>query len=126
MQRLSVKLKFACGEPRLDELHLQHRMDRARWRLVHSVRGRKVQGVDRISSVYGLWGRDVFYSSKFDMHSLSIKLQLASEERSFDELHLQHRMDWMDTFSVFVEYQKYSGTVWTCVRHRRILGRVSE
>jgi hypothetical protein len=59
MQRLSVKLQLACGERSFDELHLQHRMDRARWRLVHSVRGRKVQGVDRIISMHGLWGRDV-------------------------------------------------------------------
>jgi hypothetical protein len=39
---------------------------------VHSVRGRKVQGVNRI-------GR---------LHRLSAKLQLACGERSFDELHL--------------------------------------
>jgi len=44
---------------------------------VHSVRGRQVQGVNWVSSVHGL----------------SVKLQLACGERSFDELYLQRRMD---------------------------------
>ncbi len=47
--------------------------------------------------MHGLRGRDVFYSSrglsKLDMQRLSVKLQLACRERSFDELHLQRRMD---------------------------------
>ncbi len=47
--------------------------------------------------MHGLRGRDVFYSSrglsKLDVQGLSVKLQLACGERSFDELHLQHRMD---------------------------------
>ncbi len=47
--------------------------------------------------MHGLRGRDVLYSSrglnKLDMQHLSIKLHLACGERSFDELHLQHRMD---------------------------------
>ena len=63
------------------------------------MRGRKVQGVDRISAVHGLRGRDVFYtrkaSSKLDMHSLSVKLLLACGELSFDELqHLQLGLLW--------------------------------
>jgi hypothetical protein len=41
--------------------------------------------------VYTVWGGDVFHSSrglsKLDMHRLSVKLHLASRERSFDELH---------------------------------------
>jgi hypothetical protein len=57
-----------------------------------SVRGREVQGVDRIGRVHGLRDRDVLYSSrglsKLDMQRLSVKLQLACGERSFDELHL--------------------------------------
>jgi hypothetical protein len=109
MQRLSVKLQLACGERSFDELHLQHRMDGTDWRPVRSVRGWKVQGVDRnchlhrlcgrqvhgvdrSSSVHGLRGRDVFYSSrglsKLDMHRLSVKLELVCGERIFDELHL--------------------------------------
>ena len=44
-----------------------------------------------------LRGGDVFHSSrglsKLDMHRLSVKLQLVCGERSFDELHLQHRID---------------------------------
>ena len=47
--------------------------------------------------MHGLRGRDVFYSSrglsKLDMQRLSVKLQLACRELSFDELHLQRRMD---------------------------------
>ena len=47
--------------------------------------------------MHGLRGRDVFYSSrglsKLDMQRLSVKLQLACGERSFDELHLQHRIN---------------------------------
>jgi hypothetical protein len=50
--------------------------------------GRKVQDVDRISSVHGLRGRDVFYSSKLDMQRLSVKLELTGGEHSFDEVHL--------------------------------------
>jgi hypothetical protein len=74
------------------------------------MRGRKVQGLDRISSVHGLRGRDVFYSnwcnplhemrdrdvlyssrglSKLDMQRLSVKLQLACGESRLDELRLQ-------------------------------------
>ena len=53
--------------------------------------------MDRISCVHQLRDRDVFYSSKgrrnFDMHRLSVRLQLDCGERSFDELHLQRRMD---------------------------------
>ena len=47
--------------------------------------------------MHGLWGGDVVYNGrvliKLDMHRLSVKLQLACRERSFDELHLQRRMD---------------------------------
>jgi hypothetical protein len=64
---------------------------------VHSVRGRKVQDVNRIGRVHGLWDRDVFFSYwcspvhqlwsrdlfdrirdliKHDMQRLSVKLQL--------------------------------------------------
>jgi hypothetical protein len=47
--------------------------------------------------LHGLWGRDVLYrsrgSSKLDMQRLSVKRQLACGKRSFDELHLQHRID---------------------------------
>ena len=81
MHRLSVKLQLACGELSCDELHLQRRLFWTLWRLVHIVHIRKVQGVDRISRLHKLWSRDVFYNrrglSKFDMHRLSIKLQLA-------------------------------------------------
>jgi hypothetical protein len=48
VQRLSLKLKLACGERSFDELHLQQRMDRARWWHLYSVRGREVQGVNRM------------------------------------------------------------------------------
>jgi hypothetical protein len=78
---VSSELQLACGEPRLDELRLQRGVFWARWRLVHSVRGRKVQGVDRNCHLLGLRGRDVLYSSrglsKLDMQRLSVKLQLA-------------------------------------------------
>jgi hypothetical protein len=76
MHRLSIKHQLVYGERSFGELHLQRRMGRTRWWHLHSVRGRKVQGVDRI-------GR---------MHGLSVKLQLACGERSFDELHLQRRL----------------------------------
>jgi hypothetical protein len=72
LQCLSVNLQLACGKRIFDELHLQRRMDRTPWRHLHSVRGRKVQGVNRIGRVLGL----------------SVKLQLARGELSFDELHL--------------------------------------
>jgi hypothetical protein len=59
---------------------------------VHSVRGWNVQGVNGIGHVLGLRGRDVLSSSrglsKLDMQRLSVKLQLACGERSFDELRL--------------------------------------
>ena len=59
---------------------------------MHSVRARQVQGVNRISRLHGLRGRDVFHSirglSKFDVYSLSVKLQLACGELRFNELHL--------------------------------------
>ena len=70
MQRLSVKRQVACWERSFDELYLQHWMDRARWRYLHGVRGRKVQGVGRISLV----------------QRLSVKLQLTCGELSFDDL----------------------------------------
>jgi hypothetical protein len=113
MQLLSVKIQLACGERSFDELHLQRWLFWARWKHVHSVRERKVQDVDRISSVHGLWSRDVFYRnwsnlvhqlwsrhifdisrglSKVGMQRLSIKLQLDRGERSFDQLHLQRRV----------------------------------
>ena len=73
--------------------------------------GRQVQDVDRISSVHGLRDRDIFYRnwpqcnsvhqlcsrhlfhssrglSKLDVQRMYVKLQLASGELSFDELHL--------------------------------------
>ena len=103
VQRMYVKLQLACGELSFDELHLQRRINRARWRHVHSVRGRKVQGVNRIGHVHGLRGGDVFCSNwcspvhqllwnrdlfdrirgliKHDMQRLSVKLQLACGER---------------------------------------------
>jgi hypothetical protein len=75
MHRLSVKLHLACRERKLDELHLQCRINGAEWRPVCSV-----------------WGGDVFCSSRFlsklDMHRLSVQLHLTSGERSFDQLHL--------------------------------------
>ena len=44
--------------------------------------------------MHELRGRDVFYSCRgLNMQRLSVKLQLACGERSFDELHLQRRMD---------------------------------
>ena len=114
MQRLSVSLQLACGELSFGELHLQCRLYGARWKHVHSVRGRQVQGVNRIGRVHGLrcrdvlyssrglspvhklWSRDVFHSrrglSKLDMHRLSVELLLACGERSFDQLHLQRRL----------------------------------
>ena len=93
MQRLSVKLQLTCGERIFDELHLQHWMDRARWRLVHSMCCRKVQGIDRTSRVQRLCSKDVFGRSKSRyMQRLSVSLQLACGERSFDELHLQRRL----------------------------------
>jgi hypothetical protein len=93
MQRLSVKLQLACGER---ELHLQRRINWAEWRPVRSVRGRKVQVVDRICRLLGLygrvilWGHDLFllYSSrgqsKIDMHRLPVKQHIALWEHSFD------------------------------------------
>ncbi len=93
MYSLSVKLQLTGGERSFDELHLQHRMDRARWWHVHSMCGRKVQGVDRINSMHRLRDRDVLYSSrglsKLDMQRLSVKLQLACGEPRLDELRLQ-------------------------------------
>jgi hypothetical protein len=43
MLHLSVKLQVTCGELSFGELHLQRGLFWARWRHVHSVRGRKVQ-----------------------------------------------------------------------------------
>ena len=117
MQRVSVKLHLTCGERSFDELHLQRRIFWARWSHVRSVRARKVQGVKRIGRVHGLRGRDVFFIywcssvhqlwsrdlfdrirglSKLDMQRLSVKLQLACGEHSFDELHLQRRINWAE------------------------------
>ena len=62
MHRLSNKLQLACGEFNVDELHLQRGLLGPRWRGVRSVRGRKVQGLSRISCVQRLFGRDVFCS----------------------------------------------------------------
>ena len=82
------RLGLACGKQHIGCLQLQSRLLGARWWHLHSVRGRKVQGVDRISYVHGLRGRDLFYSSrslsKLDVQRLSVKLQLACGERSFD------------------------------------------
>ena len=64
MQRLSNKLQLTCGELNVDELHLQRGLLGPRWRGVHSVRGRKVQGLSRISFVQQLFGRDVFCSNR--------------------------------------------------------------
>jgi hypothetical protein len=65
---------------------------------VHSVRGRKVQGVNRIGRLHLLSGRDVLHSSRglrnLDMQRLPVKLQLACGERSFDELHLKRGVFW--------------------------------
>ncbi len=60
MQRLSNTILLVCGELNFDELHLQRGLLWTRWRGVHSVRGRKVQGLSRISCVQRLFGRDVF------------------------------------------------------------------
>ena len=92
MQRLSYKLQLACGELSFGELHLHRGLYGARWKHVHSVRGRQVQGVNRTGSVHGVPGRDIFYCrrglNKLYLCRLSVKLfQLSSRERSFDELH---------------------------------------
>ena len=58
MYPLSIRLQLACRVFSCDELHLQRRLFWARWRHVHSVRGRKVQGVDRIGRYRG-WKHDV-------------------------------------------------------------------
>ena len=62
-------------------------------RHVHSVRRGKIQVDFGNCLLHGLWGRDVFCSSrglsKLGMHCLSVKLLLACEERSFEKLHLQ-------------------------------------
>ncbi len=99
MPQLSSKLQCACGKLSFNELYLHFRMDRAEWRPVRCVCGRKVQGNNRIGRVHGLRDREVFYSrkaiSKLDMHPLSVKLHLACGELSFDELqHLQLRLLW--------------------------------
>jgi hypothetical protein len=78
-------------------VYLQRGVFWTRWRPVHSVRGWKVQDVDWNCNLHGLWSRDVFCSSrglnKLDMQRLSVQLQLDCGKRSFDELHLQHRID---------------------------------
>jgi hypothetical protein len=70
---LSVKLQLACGERSFDELHLQCGLFWARWRHMHSVRGWKVQDVNRISQ----------------LQRMSNKLQLACGDLSSGKLHLQ-------------------------------------
>ena len=90
MQRLSVKLQLACGERSFDELHLQRRINGGEWRLVHSVRGRKVQGVGR----------------SCHLPRLSVKLQLAYGELSFDKLRVET--------CIFIWLKKYSSVYFLC------------
>ena len=61
LQQLSTRLGLACAE---HSLPVQCWLLRARWRGVHSVCGRKVQGISRISCVQRLFGRNVFCSSR--------------------------------------------------------------
>ncbi len=97
MHCVSSSFTFPHRELSLDELHLQRRLDRSRWKHVHSVRGRQVQDFNRIGRVHGLRGREVFYTSrglrKLDMQRLSSRLHLACGELSFDKLHLQRRIN---------------------------------
>ncbi len=95
---------------------------------MHSMRGRKVQGVDRISCVHGLRGRGVFYSnwcnpvhglwgrdvlwglSKLDMQCLSVKLQLACGEPRLDELRLQSGLSASRSRSACRHFEPVSST----------------
>jgi len=99
MCRLSVRIQLACGERSFDELHLQHGLYWTGWWHMHRLYCRNVQGIDRISCVHELRGRDLFYSSKgrikFDMSCLSVSLHLVGGEPSFDELHLQRGLNWV-------------------------------
>jgi hypothetical protein len=70
MPRLFARLQLVCAE---DNLHLQCGLLGARRRQLHSVRSRKLQDVDRISSV----------------HALPTELYLVSGELNSDELHMQ-------------------------------------
>jgi hypothetical protein len=94
MHRLSVKLLLDSGQLSFDAVHLQRGLIWARRRDVLSVRGRKVQGINRSSSVHGMRRRDLFYNRGLDMHCLSFKLLLACGELSFDELLLQRGLIW--------------------------------
>ena len=58
------------------ELHVQRRLLGVRRRQLHSVRSRKLQDVDRISSV----------------HPLPTEIYLVSGELNSDELHMQRRL----------------------------------
>ena len=96
MHRLSNKLRLVCGELNFDELHLQRGLLGGRWRGVHIVRGRKVQGLSRISCVQLLFGRDVFCSSRgqieYDMPHVPNKCQCTYRELSVVSLQVHRRL----------------------------------
>jgi hypothetical protein len=89
---LSVNLQLACGEWNFGELHLQRRMDRARWRHVCKLCSRKVQDINGTGHVHGLQCRHVLWSScghsKLDVSKLSDKFQLADHKQRTDRVHM--------------------------------------
>ena len=90
MHPLSTKFQLFCEELNFDELHLQGRVLGAYWRPVHTVRGRKVQGVDWSSRLHRMCRRHVFSSPRglrvITMPPLFVILLVASRELN---LHLQ-------------------------------------
>lgn len=75
-------LQLACGESSFDELHLQRRCNRVERRPVHTVRGGKVQNVNRHGHVLGLSSKLLLCGRrryrKFDVHRLSTRQLVAN------------------------------------------------
>jgi hypothetical protein len=92
VSELSVKLLLAGDQFNLVKLHLQRRMDRARWRHVCKLCSRKVQGINRIGHVHGLRGKHVLWSIgghiNRDVQQLSVIFRLAYCKQRTDRVHM--------------------------------------
>ena len=84
---LPTELYLVSGELNSDELHMQrsiHGDDYGRWRGLRGVRGRQIQGVDRIGPMQPMQRTHVFDRcwgiSGFDLSPLFARLQVSSRE----------------------------------------------
>jgi hypothetical protein len=90
---LPTELYLVSGELHSVGLHMQrsiHGDDYGRWRGLRGVRGRQIQGVDRIGPMHRMQRKHVFNRcwgiSRFDLSPLFARLQVSSSELN---LHLR-------------------------------------